>query len=721
MARRKAMSLGKGGLPPAQERVRSGFRVAAMSKDAGSASPAPAVSAPVASSASATTAAKVPTMSFDSGREASMARRKAMSKGKAGLPPANERVRSGFRVAAMSKDAPAVAASAPAAAAPVATPAPAAPAPVAAPAPKTAAQSFSSGRDASIARRKAMSKGKAGLPPAQERVRSGFRVAAMSKDAPVAAAPAPVAAPAVSAPTATASLCEAEKSRAAAQQYRMIRAQYGRGSKPAAQPVRAQRQGELKYPPKVPSITTAVSNASVTGLSYATGRAMTGAEAGYDKPLTGTQYVAGGEGGYRASLGKVGHQRTEGGQTVSGTMVRSTIRITGDEDSGDVRISGNADQTFADDMNARGDNFIPVGAQFQRQSQPHGHSVHGANLGRSASSIGSRSRDTERPVEQTDGGHSVSGTAIGRSSRVTGDEQGSLRSLTGSQYLAPAGAQATGTPASGRADPASGGKVVQSMTWTGQTITGPQMEVDGVVTGVEHGSCAGLTGTPYFGASAAHGYCEPDAADAQGAARAPKTPRAVTGNVPLNDPNVSGTNRGADRDITGSSYFVAAEEGGYNPEADMVAQSINGFSVSSPQRSSHLQSRTDASASGITGTFAQGDGKITGNVEFAGTLRGRNSGTPAARSGVTGEGSVKGTTITGSAWSEARNVTGTEDYIANSRNPSQQGNGSAQGFAGTARFKSQAPMREQKSSVTGAVGWTPKSGAAVTLSGGAAG
>ena len=53
---------------------------------------------------------------------------------------------------------------------------------------------------------------------------------------------------------------------------------------------------------------------------------MTGAEAGRDKPLTGTQYVGGSEGGYRANSGKVGHARTVGGQTVSGTMVRSGVR-----------------------------------------------------------------------------------------------------------------------------------------------------------------------------------------------------------------------------------------------------------------------------------------------------------------------------------------------------------------------------------------------------------
>lgn len=659
------------------------------------------------------------TNTFSSGREASMARRKAMSQGKAGLPPVTERVRDSLRGASLptytSAPVAAPAAAAPAPAAPVAAPAPAAPA---------AKSSFvATGRDASIARRKAMSQGKSGLGPAKERVRNSVRGASLPETvattaAPVAA-PAPVAAAAPALPS-----VETSSTREIARKRRMIRAQYGRGDAPETRPSRPQRQGELSYPTKVPAVTTAVSNATVTGLSYSAGRAMTGAEAGYDKPLTGTQYVAGPEGGYRPNSGKVGHASTTGGQVVSGTMVRSTVNVTGDEDSSDVKITGNADQTLADDQSTRGEAFFSAAAQFNRQSQPHGQSVHGNNLGRSVRSMGSRNRETERPVEQTDGGHAVSGTAIGRSGRVTGDESGSARSLTGSQYLAPAGAQAIQEPEHGRTDPASGGKVAASQTWGGQTVTGPQMEHDNRVTGSEHGSCSTMTGTPYYGATGAHGWCEADAADAEAALRGKRTPRAVTGNVPLNDPMVSGTGRGAERDITGSSYFVAEEATGYLGEADPVSQSIQGFSISSPQRASHLTARAEAPAevgsSAITGTFAQGSGKVTGNVEFAAPGRSGTQGVAPGRRSVTGNGSVKGTAITGSAWGEQSNVTGTEGYIAEGRNPTERGSGS-NGFAGAGRFREQAPAQDQKSAVTGAVGWTPKSGAKVTLSGGAAG
>ncbi len=679
MARRRALSQGKAGLPAASERVRSGFRDAAMPTDT-PAAPAPMAAHEPDTAPSAPVSAPLPPVHVPSGREASVARRKALSAGKGGLPPAKERVRSGFREAAMPNDTdtatPHVAAATPA------TPAPA------------ASAAFGSGREASIARRKALSAGKGGLPPAQERVRSGFREAAMPADVPSSQlAPAASGAPAPA----------------------------------AAQPARSPRRGELTHPPKVPSVTTAVSNATVTGLSYAAGRAMTGAEAGYDKPLTGTQYVGGAEGGYRASMGKVGHARTNAGLTVSGTMVRSTVRITGDEDSADVRITGNADQTVADDLDARPDSYVAVGAQFQRQSQPHGQSVFGSNLGRSARAVGSRSRDTERPVEQTLSGHAVSGTAIGRSVRVTGDEGGAARSLTGSQYLAPARDEMDPAPADGRSDPATGAKVTLSQTWGGQTVSGPMMEHDGRVTGSEHGTCAAMTGTPYYGATGAQDWCDPAQAEAEAARRAPRAPRAITGDVPLNDPTVSGTGRGADRAITGSAYFVQGET---QPDAgaqDPVTQSIAGFSVSSPQRASHVRAREAApeaakpgGASAITGTFAQGDGKITGNVEFQAPSRGGQPCQRPAHGNITGEGATRGAAITGSGWSENSSVTGTEGYIATNRNPSQRA-GSAQAFAGAKPFKSKAPTNDPVSPVTGATGGTPDSCAKVTVSGGAAG
>jgi hypothetical protein len=693
MLRRRMLSQGKTALPSASERVRSGFREATMSADVrAAAQQSVKLSSETVKTATPAPEATTAPPAAQTGRAASMARRQAMTKGKATLPSTGERT-------ASSSDQG------------TSQPTPRPIAEVAMP---------EGGREASLARRKALSKGKSALPPVAERVRSGFREAELPQDVSRAAsqqgntasAPADESAPST----------EGLSGREIAQQYRARRAQHGRGDMPASGATRAARQGTIAYPAKVPSITTAVSNATVTGLNYAAGRAMTGAEAGRDKPLTGTQYVAGSEGSYRASSGKVGHARTMGGQTVSGTMVRSGVRITGDENNADAKITGNADQRLAD-VDGAGDSIVQTGAQFVRQSQPHGASVFGANLGRSAGNVGSRSRDTKRAVEQTLLGHAVSGTAIGRSARVTGDEAGSNRSLTGSQYLASAADHATRGPEDERADPASGGKVSASETWGGQTITGPKMEHDARVTGSEHGSCHSMTGTPYYGATTAHEWCDPAQVEAEGAYRARRAPRAITGNVPLNDPAVSGTGRGADRDITGSRYFVG-EERAPNPAGDPVTRSIASFSVMSPQRATHLESVANHSEEhrqlSITGTFARGDGKVTGNAEFRPPSRGEAAASRPARSKVSGEGSTGGTTITGSAWGENSKVTGTEGYISSGRNPTERA-GSSHTFAGARKFKGKALNYDPVSPVTGATGGTPDSGATVTLSGGAAG
>lgn len=684
--RRRMLSQGKAALPRASERVRSGFREAAMPTD---------VAAPAhMASATELPAMTEPMQGDATGRRASQMRRAALSKGKAALS-ASQGNGSDLRALPPSSDA-------------TQGRFPADP-------PIRHSQRQETGRAASVARRRALSMGKGGLPAAKERVRSGFREAAMPADATQTDRVAPATPPSES---------PALSGREAAKLLREKRARFGQGADQGSKPYRAVRRGEVNYPAKVPSISTSTSNATVTGLSYAIGHAMTGAEAGYDKPLTGTQYVAGSEGGYRAATGKVGHARTNAGQTVSGTMVRSTVSITGDEDSADIRITGDADQTLHDDMSDRGERFVPVGAQFSRQSQPHGHTVFGNNLGRSARTVGSRSRSSERAVEQTESGNSVSGTAIGHSDRVTGDKSGLHRSLSGSQYFAPSRLQDSQAPETERADPASGGKVTLSQTWSGQTISGPEMEHDARVTGTEHGSCQPLTGTPYYGASGAVAWCDAEVANTEASYRAGKTSRRITGNVPLNDPTVSGTHRGADRNITGSRYFVA-EEAEAEQDGDRVSRSIQGFSVSSPQRDTHLMSRqsapddTDSPRSTITGTFAQGDGKITGNVEFQARSREAARSGPARRT-LTGAGATKGFQISGSTWGESDKITGTEDHTSTSRNPSERA-GSDHGFAGATRFKSRAPEHRQSSAVTGAVGSTGTGSANVTLSGGAAG
>jgi hypothetical protein len=669
------------------------------------------------------------------GRAASIARRRALSAGKSALPPAAERVRSGERSAAL----PAAAAARTHAATPAATnilhlPSPAtsagaAPhaATVSAHAPASTNPVGLSGRLLSMERRRLLAAGKQAL-------RAGMQAA------PPARSAAPSASPAEPAKGAE---CEHDSCRQLARARRAMQSAQGRGCTPAAPPSRPGRAGRLQYAPKVvESITQA--RQSVTGLRIGTGSQVTGVTAGATLPVSGTQYI-GSEGGtaVRSVPPKVGFARTVRGGVVSGTLVRSGVPITGDEAGSGVTITGEAEQKAEDDLTERGGDRAYVAAQFQRQADPHGHSVFGSNLGRTASHIGSRERRREAPLESTDAGLAITGSAVGRTARVTGDEDGACRLVTGDQYVSPARAQAecggagggtapttqpTRHPMGVRRDPVTGGKVSTAATWGGQRITGTDVEHNPRVTGDAPGSCSLITGTPYQGPQTMQGWCDPEAAQAA-EQRLPRQPAtsAVTGDTPMHADRVTGTARGVARSITGTPYY--RDSGAVPPTEDPVGALDERFSVHSPQRAAHLKAEraavdTPEAASRITGSFAVGGQKITGNLEFAFKPRhAPDAEAKPAHTRVTGEGRTAGSRISGDPWAARKNVTGTEGFTAIARNASER-NGKPQTAAAAGRFKAPGVKIEKgpdKQLVTGMFGWSSKDSAKVTLSGGALG
>ncbi len=675
IAHRQALSAGKSGLPLAQERVRTGKHGgAALPEPSPAPTSVPATAAPAASAPASS--APMPqarlTPSLSSGRAASMQRRRELSIGKSALP--------GGR-------------GAPVAAAPAATGAPLA----------------ATGRLASMARRRQLSAGKAVLSPP-----------------PASATASPPAAAVASAPPAQG--CAAPTCRDLARARRAAIAAGGRAGVVAAPAALTTPQGVIAYPAKVTQGGTQ-GGQRVTGIRTGEGRQVTGEERGSLMPVSGTQYIdTGSASAYRAAAPKVGQMRTQGGQTVSGTMVRSQVRITGDEAGASVTITGKADQRIDDDLTSRSNQAGFSSAQFQRQANPHGSTVFGTNLGRSVRTAGSRERSRSLAIETTEKGLAVTGSALGHSTRMTGDETGACRVVTGNQYLAPARAQPacggiTPAPGAGRADPVTASKVSVSESWGGQRITGMDVEHNPRVTGDEPGSCSALSGSQYQGRTTADGWCNPASARAASARRARHVASHVTGDTPMQADSVTGTARGAGRDITGTPYQAAEQAGGPLP-ADPVATLDTRFSVRSPQRAAHLLagSAPHAQPGGpgrITGSFAVGADKVTGNIEFLAAPRARATGDKAlAHSRISGEG-MDGGRITGDAWGAHAAVTGTEGAFAAGRNPSARGP-KAKAFAGSTAFKTQAVHEEPKRLVTGMF-YFAKTGARVTLSGGAQG
>ena len=668
------------------------------------------------------------TINSFSGRAASLERRRALSQGKSALPPATERVRTGDRSAALPQVGSGRAASPGPAAAASAAPAPLGPSP--APAHAVAGQS---GRSLSMMRRRQLAGGKrtlgtgAGAPPA----------AALEPSS--AATP-----PESESPPAATGSNGGGSGREQARRRRALLSQRGRGDGAAPPPTRPPRQGSLQYAPKVTESQTH-GGQIVTGSRIGRGTQVTGDESGVNLPVSGTQYIGASDGAPVRSGGpKVGWARTAGGGVVSGTLIRSKVRVTGDEPGG-TRITGEAEQSAEDDLTPRAAESAPVAAQFNRQANPHGHSVFGTNLGKSATSFGSRERTLEASIESTESGLAITGSAVGRGGRVTGDHQGACRQVTGNQYLTPGraecgGARGSTTPgAQGgalRHDPVTGAKVSVAQTWGQQRLTGTNVEHDPRVTGEAAGSCAIITGSSYQGATTVHGWCDPSAA-AAAEERLTLRPSSssITGDVPRHTDVVTGTGRGAARNVTGSPYY--GQQVPVSAASDAISELDARFSVTSPQRSAQLRARAaqETPSAGeaesanavsvistspqITGSFAIARDRVTGNAEFH--FKSRSATDPnaaAARLRLTGEGRAQGTRVTGGAWSEQSNVTGTEGSIAAERNPSER-SGKPQAFSGARRFKTLAKAEDSKQLVTGLLGWSGKTAAKVTLSGGA--
>ena len=563
------------------------------------------------------------------------------------------------------------------------------------------------GREAAIARRRALSAGKTALPPATERVRNGERTAVVPADvsaaapittsaaAPVVRATAP--APAAPAPTSASSPGFQREGLSCRELGRVRRAwfsRHGRGDQPPTPPTRP-----LRPEPTALTATgvapTAQPRQFITRSRLGTGSQVTGVEAGAGMPVSGTLSINDERTPSVANRGpKVGLARTAGGGIVSGSMVRSLVAVTGDEAGNHLTITGEADGSLADDVTERPEQGGFTSSQFQRQVEPHGHSVFGSNLGRNAGRVGSRDRERQLALESTQSGLAITGSAVGRTSRMTGDEDGACLFVTGDQYMTPARAQAEcggkggGTApmaqlGSTRRDPASGGKVVVSETQGKQRITGVNIGVDSRVTGDSPGQYAGITGTAYQGAPA-------------------------TGSP-------GGPVRAGGKDSADSAS-----------NSDPLAVIDRRFSVRSPQRQAYLKRESDAAEAPdtedrITGSFAVSLKRVTGNLDFGfRSRRGADVDAKPARLALTGEGRSGGRAISGNCWSPQNNVTGTEGFTSTERNPSER-QGKPQAFAGAQRFKTLAVKEDHKQLVTGMFGWSGKTAAKVTLSGGAQG
>jgi hypothetical protein len=462
-----------------------------------------------------------------------------------------------------------------------------------------------------------------------------------------------------------------------------------------------------KGPVKVRQSPTSHGN-RVTGNEVGRSTKVTGDEPGTCKRVTGTEYVGADQSdafcGVKPEAGpaKVSAAQTRQGKTVTGSNVGRSPKVTGDEPGAVRELTGT-------------------------QYMAAGNGSYPAKVGKTA----------------TLRGGSVTGTMVGRSGKVTGDEPGSCRTITGDDYIGRE--QYEGfcptVPAPGDV------KVGVSQTLKGETVTGTQSGRAARVTGDEPGTCKAITGTPYAGAEQYRSYCDPeDTIVAEARTRQQRgTPGSVmTGQQPGIGGKMTGTQRGVCEPLTGTPYVGADQYAAAcpatpaEPSSPDFPQALDNkpwtqFSVAPPSHASQSESRHAAVTGSryekgqITGPFGKAGGKVTGTEEArfgrgqaaapaplpetAETVEGR------VKSRITGEGMDAGVKITGDDWDRGDRVTGTEGTSAMGRNPTRRGPMSAMAVM---QAKRNEELPAPVSKVTGSSGNTEQ-GSLITYSGGARG
>jgi hypothetical protein len=461
---------------------------------------------------------------------------------------------------------------------------------------------------------------------------------------------------------------------------------------------------------------------------------------------------------------KVGQSKTGHGQTLTGSIVGRSSRVTGNEPGTCKNITGveyiGADQTEAFcSTSAEG-----VPSKITTSQTRKGKTVSGNNVGRSGKVTGDetgakRELTGSQYMQKGNGkapmkvgtsltlrGGSLTGTMIGRSAHVTGDEPGTCKSITGDDYVGQEQysgfCEKTPTPKDR--------KVGLAQTLKGKSVSGTLTGRSSRVTGDEPGTCKSVTGTPYAGFDQYSEYCQPEEASlARVRTRQQRgTPGSVmTGMQPGINGNLTGASKGACEPLTGTPYVGAdqfaeacpstpADPGSPDFPQQLGETPWGKFSIESPVHASQGDAHYDVTGSRyeqgrITGPFGMAGGKVTGTEEarFGKGNGSAQMSTPIPQTAeqvqgrvkprISGEGIDVGLKITGDDWDRGDRVTGTEGMTATKRNPTRQGRAIG-AMQMKPEMKRNEDIPEPVSPVTGGSGNTEK-GSLVTYSGGARG
>jgi len=251
-------------------------------------------------------------------------------------------------------------------------------------------------------------------------------------------------------------------------------------------------------------------------------------------------------------------------------------------------------------------------------------------------------------------GSTVTGNQVERTSRVTGNESGSCRAVTGTEYV---GAEQFGDLCGILPEPAPA-KVGTTSTSRGRRVTGTEVGRSTRVTGDETGTCKRVTGTEYLAAEQAGEFCgtAPEPRPEKAVMGMTAARNAVSGSDLARTTKVTGGESGASRNITGSAYadaLVRPSAEGNSPKKVETRRTSNGAMVSGtlPGRSPKLSGDEPGACARVTGS------DYVNTEEFKSFCRAEPYQSPA-KVGVSR--TLKGLDVSGTQVGRSAQVTGDE-------------------------------------------------------------
>jgi hypothetical protein len=251
-------------------------------------------------------------------------------------------------------------------------------------------------------------------------------------------------------------------------------------------------------------------------------------------------------------------------------------------------------------------------------------------------------------------GHEVTGTQVERTTSVTGNESGTCRSITGTEYV---GTEQFATFCGDKPEP-NPPKVGVSVTGSGEAVTGTEVGRSEKVTGDEHGSCVSVTGSEYIGAEKLANFCgiQPSARPAKVmSGRTEKKDIRVTGSDDARTNATTGNEAGSQQHITGSQYADggAAKMTINGPSKVALTHTIAGQAVTGTEvgRSAKVTGDEYGSCRSVSGT------EYISNEQFE-SVCGTIAEPHPAKVGV--DTSMQGQRVTGALVDRTEKVTGNE-------------------------------------------------------------